>query len=120
MTKRIDTLDQDEAVLSAIVHDWVGLLRKLRSIDDINKYRGIAGTCCTVFNTLRARRMELRGTEPETGIAGSAVRRYATEFAASGRSRRTADPGSSISLDDGGGGGDESGGDPDINVLDAG
>jgi hypothetical protein len=41
-----------------------------------------AGAVCRIVMTLKALRIEARGAEPEPGIAGSAVRKYAAEFAA--------------------------------------
>jgi len=117
MTK---TLDRSfDARIDRLADQWLGLCEKLRSIEDIHKFRGIAATCYGIKAYLRAQRMEQRGLEPETGIAGSAVRKYAEEFGRGGAGRK-ANPGPAISLDDDGGGGDESGGDPDITVLDAG
>jgi hypothetical protein len=39
------------------------------------------GAVCRIVMTLKALRMEVRGSEPEPGIAGIAVRKYASEFA---------------------------------------
>jgi hypothetical protein len=44
------------------------------------------GAVCRIVMTLKALRMEdRRSAEPDVAIAGSAVRKYATEFAASQR-----------------------------------
>jgi hypothetical protein len=44
-----------------------------------------AGAVCRIVMTLKALRMEARGVEPDDAIAGSAVRRYSEQFAATHR-----------------------------------
>lgn len=44
-----------------------------------------AGTVCRIALTLKSLRMENRNVDPDAGIAGSAVRKYANEFAAGTR-----------------------------------
>ena len=99
MTK---TLDRSfDARIDRLADNWLGLCERLKSLEDIHKYRGIATTVCQIKAYLRAQRMEQRGLEPETGIAGSAVRKYSEHFAPGGAGARPArDTGPSISIDE--------------------
>jgi hypothetical protein len=106
----------DDARLDKLAKAWLGLCEKLRTIEDIQKYRGIATTVCQIKAYLRAQRQEQRGLEPETGIAGSAVRKYSEHFAGSAGARPARDTGPSFSIDESE---PDSESEPD-NVLDAG
>lgn len=63
-----------------------------------------ANAVCRIALTLKSLRMEVRGADPDAGIAGSAVRKYANEFAAGARrvtsAGSAAEPASDSFLDD--------------------
>ena len=68
-----------------------------------------AAAVCNIVRTLKALRTEARHDDPEPGIAGSAVRRYAAEFAAGraagahdGAAQASDTPAEDHAFDDGG------------------
>ena len=60
-----------------------------------------AGAVCRIVMTLKALRTEVRREDPDEAIAGSAVHKYAAEFAAMSRAAGTSTAGASKPFVDG-------------------